>query len=195
MLLGDTGQVLARPNYSWLRVLYACFLATAPVILPGCVSIHPEAAREKVDKAATLALSGEFENQASYRSPGQFRAHGDLAALLGLQVLYTAYVQIQYQPEHSLTMTWFWHSKLVASRTFTKEQGLKVAEDGSIELPAQSKWDAGEGGAAYGRRRVRLFINDKGDLATIQTGGAVGFISILPGGIYTEHLAIFPRKQ
>jgi hypothetical protein len=138
-------------------------------------------------------MSGEFSNTASYRSRGEFIAIGNLAQLFDVPASGADRVRIVHDAA-GLRLTWFQASREWETITFPAAS-LRAASDGSIELPGKDAQGRGEGAAYVSRRNVRLFINATGDLATIQSSSAAGVIGIVPAGVATHHLAIFPRVR
>ena len=167
--------------------------ASVLLLLAGCVSVDPRASSEVVDREKTRAISGEFANAASYSSRGELVAVNNLATLFQVPSYDADRVRI-VRDDAGLRLTWFQANREWETITFPSET-LRLASDGSIELPAKDSRSAGGGGGYARRSDVRLFVNAAGDLATIQSSSAVGIIGILPAGVIAHHIAIFPRVR
>lgn len=177
------------------RISYPAILVSVLLFVAGCVSVDSRVWKEAIDKEATLKISGEFSNSASYFSTGEFLARNNLADLLNVPAKNAGRVRISFEPNGSLKMTWFSGDKEIASRTYEREFGLAIAPDGAIDLPSKGHWASGEGAVGYQTLSVRLFVNGSGDLATIQSGGGAGLLGPIPLGIYAKHLAVFSRAR
>lgn len=176
------------------RVARLVFSAFILLILPACVSVDSRVWSEAIDGDATRRISGDFANRASYRSTGEFVARDNLAWLFGVAAQDADRVRVSGDPGVALTFTWYVGDEAKATRVFTRESGLAVADDGAIDLPGKGQWSGGDGAYGYQSLDVRIFINTHGDLATVQSSGGGGFIGPLPIGVYARHLAFFPRR-
>lgn len=178
------------------RLMVFAVMLSALMAMLGCVSIDSRALSETVDKAATRKMAGEFSNLASYFSSGEFVGRNNLAELLRVFPAKNAgRVRVSVMPDDSLRLTWYSGDREVATRTYDAKSGLKIAQDGAFEIQVDGKWASGEGAAGYQSLYARLFLNSKGELCAVQSGGGGGLVGPFPIGIYARHLSVFARLQ
>ena len=176
-----------------MRTIFStCALAYVSAFLTACVSVDQRASTEVVDRERARTLSGEFTNGASYRTRGEFIAVGNLAELFHVPASGADRVRITRDAADTLRLTWFQGPREWETITFARDK-LHFPEDGSIEIPAETRSSFKEGAGGYTTTTLRLFVTTKGDLATIQTNSSVGVIGIVPVGLHAKHLALFAR--
>lgn len=181
------GRSSPRMRNAIAIVLMGCSSA----LLPGCVSVDPRASTEVVDRERTRSLAGEFENVASYRSQETFIAAGNLARLFHVPAREADRVRIDWNAQGGLRFTWFQGTSQWDTVEFARDS-IRTAADGSIELPERSERGGTEGAYAATRTSLRIFITPRGELAVIETHAGAGVVGIVPVGVYTKHLALFP---
>lgn len=166
------------------------FLSIIILIFSGCVSIDSRAWNETADQISTYTISGNFSNQASYKSTGNFIAVDNLAKLLSMQSEKRSVVNISLDENIGLT---FKFSDCDETKVYKFTDGLVIDSDGEIHLPSNSICGMKDGTLGCQEKNITLFINKQGNLVTIQSGGGAGLFGPFPIGIYAKHVAIFNR--
>jgi len=171
---------------------------TMGFLLTACVSVDRRALTETIDKDSVRKISGDFSNHATYGSRDALFVSVNLAVLFDVHAGSATHVRVVMSGPDTLTLKITWYSSLgeiLAEKSFGPDSGMTIAPDGAIDLPLGGGWSAGHGAWGYQSGNVRLFVNADGDLATIQSERAAGGLEMIPIGVYSRHLVIFPRKH
>jgi hypothetical protein len=155
-------------------------------------------------KEATARISDRFSTRALYVSRRMgVAAASNFAELIDLRLLDDVNkagradtVFVSYRESEGLTIRFEANTKELLSKVYRHEEGLRITADGKIELPSSGGCGSGDGpGLGCLSRTVTLFINSDGDLAAVQSSRGGGLVTIIPFGVYSDLIAIFPRRQ
>ncbi|MDR2011738.1 MAG: hypothetical protein LBQ20_01550 [Rhodanobacter sp.] len=172
-----------------LKYAYQSIVFLALTLCVGCVPFDSRIRSETVNKLNTRSISGIFSNHASYKTAGNFPRIDNLASLFDVSATTSDRVQVTLDANNVLTLTWFSGTEEKAAKTFS----VVFDKDGAIDIRGRA---TASGVVAYKAIHTRLFQNTVGDLVVIQSegnGGLYGFL--IPFGMYTKHLSIFPQQR
>ena len=82
---------------------------------------------------------------------------------------------------------------IVDSRHFVKGVDFQVQDDGGIEIKTASRCGGGDGpGVGCSWSKVRIFIDQAGNLAVVQATGGAGLLGLVPVSSSSKYLSLFP---
>jgi hypothetical protein len=167
-------------------------LLLASLLAAGCVSVDRRSWSEQVDRLATESLSGAFVARAVYRSKGEFLASENLALALGIASSDADTVLISFNKQDGLLLQFLREANARLSRSFTPAQGVRLTEDGRIEVPLQADC-GGRDSPGFGcyTKRITLHINSRGELVCVESGGAAGVLGVAPFALYAKLVSIY----
>jgi hypothetical protein len=161
-------------------------------LLAGCISTDSRMLKEVIDEGATRNITGDFSNQATYRTAGN--PNVNLAEVFGSSTRYADKVRIALESEGVLKMTWYIKEEEKSSLLFLPEVRYTFNPKGEIEFLSKGRWFGKEGGYGYGKSGFCIFINVAGDLVLVESGGGLGVYGPIPIAAYGQFMAIFPRR-
>ena len=167
--------------------------------LSACVSVDPGAVVSSVDrqKSANFSVNVLTDGRQGYSLWG-VGGETNLARLVGHPLRWNSdFVNVNYSSKSSLVFSFHLDGKVAETVTIRAEDGLIVNPDGSL-LIKNGKECTASGGSAGGAGcfggNSSLFINSKGDLASIQTiAGAGAELFVIPSAGYVRKLVVFQR--
>ena len=174
-----------------MRSLPALFLALAA---GGCVDVDPHLVGQRVAPTMPQAITGTWKARAVYHSHLELLAAANLADALDLPGSDADEAAISYDPALGLTVRFIRGGEpIFEPTTYAPADGLHVDDDGSIELPFVpcSREDVHNGCSKH----RRLYVNTKGQLVFVESGGGAGFIGLVPVGVYAKLLSKYVRAQ
>lgn len=166
------------------------FSSAIAFLLSSCVSIDKRGDKEIIDRAATANFSANFANQASYKSNADGPVVDNLANLLFIPASQSASALVSFNTTNGLTVE-YKDAQQVKNIPIGDE--LKLNKEGVIELSAEKHCTAQKGVLGCDRKKLMMFINNKGELVTINTDASGGVFIIMPYAHYKKNVAIFPR--
>jgi hypothetical protein len=176
-------------------IILAPFFAMA---VSGCITIDPRSLHENVRADSAKSIVGTFDNSASYKSSGGlsgFVASDTLSFALGLHLASSSF-SITRPSKSELKIEFHNGDGSNFVKLYSTSTDLKIKPDGQFELSVPEGCGGHDSpGFGCGYKTVTLFINDSGDLASIESGGAAGMLGIIPFAMYVKKLAIFPRLE
>lgn len=173
-------------------------ILTLTLCMGGCVAIDSRAWKEPVAKGASQSISGLFRNSAAYSSEKMgFAGASHFSELIGFNSTPPPDTfRLSYSQIDGLTVQFETGGAKTVDKIFRPADGLNFDADGKIVL--FSKNDCGVGrdlpGLGCMSKTVTLFLNPEGDLVTVQSGGGVGIVVVVPISIYAKLVAIFPKQ-
>jgi hypothetical protein len=169
------------------------------IALAGCVVIDGRSWRESTSKEGPAGLSGRFTTKAAYVSKkGNLTLENNLAALMRVRDAQAAdTVTMSFSESQGLTVRFEKNSTEILSKVYRPEDGLRVTEEGRIELLNIDGCDAalvqGIPSAGCLWTTITLFSNQSGDLIAVESNSSAMVFAILPVGVYIKRMAVFPR--
>jgi hypothetical protein len=176
-------------------IVLPLFFAAA---VSGCITIDPRSLHESVRADSAKSIVGTFDNSASYKSSGGlsgFVASDTLTFALGLHLASSSF-SITRPSKSELKIEFHNGDGSNFVKLYSTSTDLKIKPDGRFELSVPEGCGGHDSpGFGCGYKTVTLFINESGDLASIESGGAAGVLGIIPFAMYVKKLAIFPRLE
>lgn len=174
------------------RVLFTT-IASA-LVLGGCVSVSPQALREKPRADSLRAIVGTFENSASYHSTAGLVATDTLSFELGMPLVRASTVKVTRPTGSQLKLEFKAGQSTEAEKTYVDGAGMTIGPQGTFEISVPVGCGGHDSpGFGCGNKTVTLFLNSTGDLAAVESGSAAGVLGIFPFAMYSKQLAIFAR--
>jgi hypothetical protein len=181
---------------NFFRAIVLVLLFAASV--SGCVAIDPRSLRENVRADSAKSIVGTFGNSASYKSSGGlsgFVASDTLSFALGLHLASSSF-SITRPSNSELKIEFHKDDGSSFVKLYSTSADLKIKPNGQFDLSVPEGCGGHDSpGFGCGYKTVTLFINESGDLASIESGGAAGVLGIIPFAMYVKKLAIFPRLE
>jgi hypothetical protein len=168
------------------------------VVVSGCITIDPRSLHENVRADSEKSIVGTFSNSASYKSSGGisgFVASDTLAFALGFHLTASSF-SITRPSKSELKIEFHNNDGSDFVKLYSTSIDLKINPNGQFDLSVPEGCGGHDSpGFGCGYKTVTLFINESGDLASIESGGAAGVLGIIPFAMYVKKLAIFPRLE
>lgn len=165
------------------------FSSAIAFLLSGCVSIDKRGEKEIIDRTATANFSATFANQASYKTNADGPVVDNLANLLLIPASQSSSAQVSFNTSDGLKVE---YKEVGQVKQIPLGDELKLNKEGAIELSASKNCTAEKGVLGCDRKKLVMFINNKGELVTIQTDTAGGVFIVMPYAHYRQNVAIFP---
>ncbi len=177
-------------------VFLRAILCSILLFQAGCVTSDSHISEQLENKRGSYELNGTFVNSPVYQTESfGFIGTRDFGFALGVYVD-ADIIRLSLTRGSSLYVALEKDEKKVFEKTYYKDDGLKFNNDGIVTLPSQRNGGSGDSpGIGYSSHQFNLFINKKGNLVLIQSGGGGGLVGVIPFAVYGSLMSIFPRKS